>query len=428
MLRELAKLVAEAAARPEQAEKARLWHRLNALSPERPMIFADPQGGWGELVPDSSLACQGARARGVEMALRHKLYRAEHIPDDYPLRATLDIAWQIEVGDYGMHDTQRRTAESGSYAWDPPLKQESDFARLRPRELSVDRPGSMRALERAAEAVGDILEVRLVGVRSCRAKLTRDLIHLRGLEQMMLDMYDRPAFLHGLMAFLRDEMQREWEYYEREGLLSLNSGPDDTTGSGGVSHTDALPAGDYRGQARRCDMWCWGESQETVGVGPTQFTEFVLDYQLPLLEPFGLVDYGCCEPLDRKLDAIMARIPRLRSVAVSPWADRQLAAEKLGNRYVYVYKPNPSPLCSPVADLEAAERDVLETLRIARGCCLSIVMKDTHTFGQEPRRLTAWCQLARRAVEGATPRSGSRAPLRPGSHVRRSASSQTLAE
>ena len=38
-VRELARKVAEIAALPEQAEKIRLWKKLNSLNPERPMLM-----------------------------------------------------------------------------------------------------------------------------------------------------------------------------------------------------------------------------------------------------------------------------------------------------------------------------------------------------------------------------------------------------
>jgi hypothetical protein len=139
-----------------------------------------------------------------------------------------------------------------------------------------------------------------------------------------------------------------------------------------------------------------------VGVGPDQFDEFVLQYQLPLLRRFGLVDYGCCERLDGKLDLLIEKIPNLRWVAVSAWADREKMAGKIGNRYVYVYKPNPSYLCAPQPDWEQAERDIRQTLEIAGNCPMHIVMKDTNTFCGQPERITQWAQLAARIVKEMT--------------------------
>ncbi|GAG03852.1 unnamed protein product, partial [marine sediment metagenome] len=272
--------------------------------------------------------------------------------------------------DYGLKETRFRTEALGSYRWDPPIKTEEDFRRLHHRNIQVDHQATARNLQRVQDLLGDILQVGLRGEVVCRCKLTRPLIHLRGLEQLMYDMYDSPAFLHRMMSFMRDDKLLEFETYEREGVLSLNNGPEHITGSGCLGHTDELPSSDFNGHVRMKDMWCWGESQETVGVGPGQFYEFVLQYQLPLMERFGLVDYGCCEPLDQKLDLLIEHIPHLRWVAVSPWADREIAADKLGGRYVYVYKPNPSRICSPKPDYEAAEAELRETLEIARGCCV----------------------------------------------------------
>jgi hypothetical protein len=95
----------------------------------------------------------------------------------------------------------------------------------------------------------------------------------------------------------------------------------------------------------------------------------------------------------------MASLPRLRWVAVSPWADRQLAADKLGNRYVYCYKPQPALICRERPDWGAAERELRETLAIARGCRVSLVMKDTTSFFGDPSRATRWVEMAMRVAE-----------------------------
>ena len=188
---------------------------------------------------------------------------------------------------------------------------------------------------------------------------------------------------------------------EREDAVSLNNGPESVTGSGGLSTTTDLPGPSFDGVPRVRHCVAWGESQETVGVGPSQFEEFVLAYQLPLLKRFGLADYGCCEPLDHKLDLLISRIPNLRWVSIAPWANVDLCAEKLAGRYVYVYKPNPAYLCAPTPAWDEAERDIRRALRAARGQPMHIVMKDTNTFHQDPGRATRWCELATRLAEGA---------------------------
>ena len=129
--------------------------------------------------------------------------------------------------------------------------------------------------------------------------MTWTLIRLRGLEQFMLDMIEHPDELHRLMAFLRDGHLAKLEWLEQNELLSLNN--DGTyVGSGGFGWSHRATAAGLCGHVRARDMWGFAESQETVGVSPTMFAEFVLPYQLPILERFGLNCYGCCEPLDAR--------------------------------------------------------------------------------------------------------------------------------
>jgi hypothetical protein len=400
LLRRLASRVAEIAALPIQAERARLIKSLNDLRPERPVVLAFPEGGWRELVTDADLQCRDALARQWERHLRSVIFHHEHVGDDRPLLPWMNIAPVIHDSGYGLTETRERTAETGAMHWDPPVKSREDFLKLHVRRLAYDRAETERLLGLAEETFDGLLGVRRRAIVYWSVGLTASLVFLRGLDQMMYDMYDNPSLLHELMALLRDDMMQALDFYEAEGLLSLNNGPDDYVGSGGLGHTDELPAKDFAGQVRCRDRWVLAESQETVGVGPEQFEEFVLRYQLPIVQRFGLVCYGCCEPLDKRLDLLIRHMPNLRRVSISPWCNRQVAAEKLGDRYVFSWKPNPAYVCSPGADWAAAERDIRETLRIAQGCCVEMILKDTHTFCNDRSRVGQWVKMAMRLAEG----------------------------
>lgn len=398
LLRDLAKQVADIASLPIQAERARLWQDLNSLRPRRPMVSANPQNGWAELLPESAMRCDNLR--WLERELRTKIFRHEHIPDDHPITDTIFVGAAVCRTDFGIDSDLVRTEERGAYRIDAVIKTPADFARMRHRNIRVDREQTARNVGVVQDVIGDILQVK-PRAWDCRFGLTRVLVHLRGLEQLLMDMYDNPGFLHEMMAFLRDDMASEWDALEREGALYPNSGPEDVLGTGGHAPVDDLPADDHSGRLRLKDLWAWGESQETVGVGPAQFEEFVLQYQLPLMNRFGLVNYGCCEPLDSRIDLLIGHIPRLRVVAVPTWSDRELMARKLQNNYVYAYKPNPSYISAPRPDYDAAEREIRDTLEQTRGCCLSITMKDTHTFHNEPDRITRWAEMACRLAQEA---------------------------
>ena len=146
------------------------------------------------------------------------------------------------------------------------------------------------------------------------------------------------------------------------------------------------------------DLWGFAESQETVGVSPEMFAEFVFPYQLPILERFGLNCYGCCEPIERRWP-IVETIPRLRRICVPPASNKEMMAELLGDRYVFSMKPNPVDLAMPTFDEEHIRAELRQALDVTRDCCVELVMKDNHTLCNEPQRAVRWARIAREEAE-----------------------------
>ena len=230
--------------------------------------------------------------------------------------------------------------------------------------------------------------------------MTWVLANLRGLEQIMLDMYDEPENLRRLMAFLRDGHLAKLDFLESHGLLSANF--DGTyVGSGGFGYTRQLPqAGFDARRVRTRDMWGFCESQETVGVAPEMFAEFIYPYQVPILERFGLNCYGCCEPLDKRWGFIK-NAPRLRRLSVSTWADPEAMGAQLGGKYIFSSKPNPTHLAEPVLRADEARAEIRRVLTAGRrhGCIVELIMKDNHTLGRNPENAVQWCAIAREEIE-----------------------------
>jgi hypothetical protein len=228
----------------------------------------------------------------------------------------------------------------------------------------------------------------------------------------MMAMYDNPQDLHRLMAFLRDECIHFIEWFERKGLLTLNNEAD-YVGSGTQGWTTELPsatenrrprAGDGNdgtgvvGQpspvVQLKDLWGLSESQETVGISPKMFEEFIFPYQLPVIERFGLSYYGCCEPIHNRWHVIK-RIRNLRRVSISPWCDQEQMAADMGRDYIFCRKPNPAMISTERFDEDAIREDIRATLRAAGDTPLEFAMKDVHTLNDEPMRLGRWVDLAR---------------------------------
>jgi len=392
ILRTLAEKVASFASRSSENERRELWYRLNGLEDVRPVVFCDPENGWNEIITSSHMACEGELARRWEMVLRKEIFWAESMGDDRVCEAVFPISYIFEESDWGMHEKKIGGEEGGSYRWEPPLKDYDQLKDLHYPKIRVDRDKTDQLLALAESVFTGLLEVTLRAVWWWTLGMTWTLVNLRGLEQIMVDIYDNPAGLHALMAFLRDGHMKKLDFLESEGLLTLNN--DGTyIGSGGFGWTRELPQKDFSGHVRTIDMWGFAESQETTYVSPVQFEEFIFPYQLPLLERFGLNCYGCCEPLDKRWD-VVKRFPRLRRVSVSPWADLETMAEKLEDRYVFSLKPSPTDLASPSIDHEHIRRTLRKALEITKGCRVEVIMKDNHTIGNNPQNVIDWCRIA----------------------------------
>ena len=235
---------------------------------------------------------------------------------------------------------------------------ERDFHLLRPRTYSVDREAALAEKARCGEVYDGILGVRLRGNPWWTMGITQPAIGLIGLEELMVYMFDQPEALHRLMGFLRDENAALLDWMECEGLLN-NNNEDDYIGSGSRGYTKRLPrsqgAPDER--ARTQDIWALIESQETVGVGPSQYEEFIFPYENSIAERFGSVYYGCCEPVHNRW-SVLKRMANLKRVSVSPWCDQAFMAEELGDRIVFSRKPNPTLVSTGVFDKDAIREDL----------------------------------------------------------------------
>ena len=167
--------------------------------------------------------------------------------------------------------------------------------------------------------------------------------------------------------------------------------------------TDELPASGFDGtHVRWRDKWGGSNAQGFSEVSPDMHWEFALQYQIRILDRFGLNAYGCCEPLDRKLEYVK-RIPRLRRVSISPWADVRRSAEGLQGDYVFSWKPNPACVAGAAFQPDTVRAGIRATIEIARehGCVLEMILKDTHTVRNRPERLDAWVQIAMEEAERA---------------------------
>ena len=400
-LRDLAQKVAEIAAHPKQVDRRNLWYRHNKLEKVRPMLLLFLEDSWEEIIDERQLQVESGFWRQWEWYLRHLIYRDAMLPDDFVVEPTLYIPKVIHRGDWGLRSASVRPTglnpgQKGAWKWDPPLKNPADIEKLRHPTMEVDDAATGRIEDAVSEVFEDILEVR-VACALPHVNLIGDACALRGIEQLMLDMYERPEWLHQLMAFVAEGFTRQVNHLEEHGHLTLNNGPH-YVDCGGIGYSTELPSPNDDGEhVRLRDLWTHGMAQEMAWVGPEQHEEFVLRYQLPVLQRCGLTAYGCCEPYTWKFDMVK-KIANLRRVSVSPWCDIEVAAQALEDAYIYSWKPNPAMLVGRY-DPDAIRSYIRRTLEITRDCVLEIILKDTITLDHEPARVETWARIAREEID-----------------------------
>ena len=211
----------------------------------------------------------------------------------------------------------------------------------------------------------------------------------------MVDMLLQPQMVHDAMALLVEGHRRILQQFVDQNLLTLNN---DSTyhSSGGNGYTNELPSAGYNSRCiKPKDMWASAESQELAQVGPKQHAEFALPYEKRLLSPFGLTGYGCCEDLTRKLEDVLT-LPNLRRISISPFANVDVCAEKLHNRYIFSWKPQPAHLVGDF-DEKMIRSYIGHTIEVTQknNCVLEMILKDTHTCEHHPERFDRWTQIAR---------------------------------
>lgn len=122
--------------------------------------------------------------------------------------------------------------------------------------------------------------------------------------------------------------------------------------------------------------------------------EFILRYQMPMMEKFGLIAYGCCEDLTHKID-MLRKVPNLRRIAVAPTADARKCAEQIQQDYVLSWRPNPSEMICCGFNPDLIRRLVKDAMEATKGCHVDITLKDVQTVQHHPENLREWVKIVR---------------------------------
>jgi hypothetical protein len=395
ILRALAARVADIAALPVQEEKRRLWRRLNGLNPVRPMVMMD-QVCWNEMGDEMALHCTHPECRGYEEHLRRILFQWNHFRVDMVVEPYLPVAKAIHNSGFGIAVMEEvavgdPTNSVVGHRFLNQFETEADLARIRRPEVRHDTAETARRLDVAHDIFDGVLPVRAQGYDPYLS-LWDPISTWMGVQGVLYALVDRPEYMHRLVGRVTEGYLSLLDQLEEQGLLC---GPQSLIHCTGA-YTDELPAPGYNPDKPRLkDLWMFGLAQMFSTVSPQMFKEFEVDYASRICGRFGLVYYGCCDPLDLKM-AEVRQIPRVRKVSMSPWANQERGAAAIGRDIVFSRKPNPAFLATDHFDAKLVRRDLLETRETCErhGCPLEFILKDISTVCYEPQRLTEWAAVA----------------------------------
>ena len=228
----------------------------------------------------------------------------------------------------------------------------------------------------------------------CSSPLQANLAYLaaelRGLTQYMLDTVDSPEQLHQLLGYLRDAVLDAMRQVEATGLLTPNT-------TGPMTCSDPIGNTQAEGCHTHLNCWCLANSQECDQISPEMWQEFCLDYQKPIFEKFGLVQYGCCENLTNKIDGVLS-IPNLRVFVCSAWSDLNKVIGRVGRKHTIMWRQKASDVVF-AADTDGIRRHLMDGARHLQGHYYQIVLRELQTLAGHPRRLHQWTQCAKEAAE-----------------------------
>ena len=380
IIREFAKQYAALASADEQQRANRRMRDTNDLKIVRPPVLID-EIPWHELMPDPDLVClcEDPVARRTEWFFRRALYQKKHFRADLLMPSDWKVRMAYEISPLGVEKQVERSV-SGSKSFKDVLEEEESLEEILEPSFSARPDLDERNMNLFTDLFHDIMPVRLVGANCMYMQFWDDISELRGVEPIYEDLYERPEYLHRIMqAFVRRASAKmdflEKHFHVDNDPISLHCTPGMISGLA----EDGLKATWYRGMA-----------QPFSCVSPAMFKEFEFDYIRSLAERCAYTYYGCCEPLDDRIE-ILKGIRNLRKVGVSPWANEEICAEQLGNNYVFARKPNPANVAHRT-DPNVIRKETEKTVKLCLkyGCPVEFVLKDITTVARRPDNLIIW--------------------------------------
>ena len=401
VLRSLAERYSAIAHLDVQKERIERYYRTVGMEEMRPVVLID-EVPWGEIRDDALVnQCENEAYRGLEGLLRCALYQWEHFQVDRVFPPVFQIGKRIRSTGIGIGVRENvikgdTGAYIASHEYEDQLKTEEDLEKLELPVISYDKEGTEKAAELAVDVFAGLMEIEVVGT-SFQYNIWDQISCFRGVDSLLLDLAVRPDFMHRMARRFKEIAAETFRQYLELDLLHTSPVLLHCT----PACSRELPAADFAGVPRAADVWGRCSAQIFSAVSPEMHDEFDLEYNQELFGRCGLLYYGCCEPLDRKVDILRKRFGNLRKISITPWADPEIAARSMGSELVMAAKPNPAFVGGQSFNPAPVEEEMRRYLDPCKeyGTTCEFVLKDVSTIGNRPENLTRWAETVSGVID-----------------------------
>lgn len=399
-LRFLANRQLEIAHSPKNLERVELWKRHNACKGERPVIHIEVDTFAKEAI-NPLLQCEGSFARSLEYRLIHNCIGIDTFDDDRVVPPYFQMGYDIWFRLFGHRIKEsvitRSDGTEMGHTFEHIIEDlGEDFDKiLSPTQYGVNKESTKEKFLMSQEFFGDILPVKMI-CNGLYSTPTQHVVHMMGMENMLYSIYDYPDEFKEMMNRIADSYVAYFKYLESENVL-LQNHAFEAVCQGSMAFYDEK---EKSGQIKTTDLWGFMDSQETVGMSPDMFREFIFPCYKKIAETFGRLSYGCCEPVNVFWQDIKT-LPNLKKVSISPWCDEEFMANELKNSgIIYHRKPSPNYLgVGKNLDEEGFRVHIEKTLRTAKGCSVEITQRDVYTVNHDIDKVKRYVEIIRESIE-----------------------------
>lgn len=399
------KIIREAASKqlsyansPQMDALKKEWYRHNACQLGRPMITVEMWTFYNDIIPPL-LKCSGELARKIESDLYSSLVNHSLFGDDSVVPDYFGLSVPTYFTPFGI-DVKIENASDptslGHHFVEVIKDLGDDFHLLKRSTFGVNRQAGEEKKAMLEDLFGDILPVKYSG-SGLYSVPTQNVVHIMSMETMLFSFYDYPDEFQKMMSILAEDYNAYFRFLEKEQLI-LPTTACEGVAQGSYAFTNELPGYDEleKRPFTTKDVWGFMDSQETTGISQELFKEFIFPYYKQISDNYGLLSYGCCEPVDPFWECI-EKLENLRKISISPWCNEEFMGEKLaGKKVIYQRKPTPNFLgVGSVLDEDGLRSHIKRTMDATKGCTVEFTQRDVYQLDNTFEKVKRFVEIIR---------------------------------